>query len=130
VFTGRIPSFYSGKNADQALGDAVPGSDGMGLLLFSDGTGEVEVGTASPLRHLPGVLLDTLRLLRDELLEALDQKPLLAHKSFHRLCPTDRQVAFEHSPVETRYRSGNLFCMLFRESFHGAPLFMVARRLP
>ena len=45
--------FYIGKDADQAVGDAVPGSDGAGMLLFADGAVDVDVGAASLLRHPP-----------------------------------------------------------------------------
>jgi hypothetical protein len=121
-----LTGFYSGKNADEAVGDAVPRSDGTGFFFLPDGVGEVEVGTVSLFSHPPGVLLDSLGLLRHKGLEVLDQKSVSAHKPFHRFCPTDGQIAFEQNAIKTRDASGDLFCMFLEESFHGALPAMVA----
>jgi hypothetical protein len=118
--------FDSRENTDETGGDAVPRSDGTGSFFLPDGVGEMEVGTVSLFSHPPGVLLDPLGLLRHKGFEVLDQKPVAAHKSFHRLCPTDGQIAFEQNAIKTRDGAGDLFCMFVEESFHGALPAMVA----
>ena len=117
-----LAGFHRGKDADESLRNPVADGNLPGSLFLAYGTREVNVRSPGFPSELLRVFLHALGGLLDESLEILDEKPLLAHKMFHGLPPTDRQVSLEEDPVKTGYGCENLGGVLSQESFHGALL--------
>lgn len=107
------------KNADEALADTVSLGDFASQLFLASPLLEVDVGSGQLVGHGPGVKLESLGLIRDKLLEILDEYALLSQEALHGLGVADREVAFEDETVEAGKGGVKLVDVLGYEVRHG-----------
>jgi len=110
------------QDANESLRDAFAAGDVLGEVFLALRAVEVEVWPVRSFGESLRMLGESLGLPLDEAAEVLDLQALLGEKAFHRISPTQREIAFEQDAIEARDHSGDPFAILTKKAFHGVPL--------